>query len=129
MKVKIITAVFLLLCLSACEKNKVIFDNNPDAPDHLHNRATGASANELLASGTYKSLKIEIQYMSGYPPDGGAMNHLQSVLATYLNKPSGITIVTKEIAASSSATLTTAQVRTIEEQNRTVFTTGDQIGV
>lgn len=128
MKAQILTAL-LFIGFTACQKNKILFNNNPDAPDHLHNRATGASANELLSLNVYKSLKIEIQYMPGYAPDGGAMNHLQSILSTYLNKPSGITIVTKEIPASSSAALTTAQVRTLEEQNRTVFTTGDQIGV
>ena len=117
-----------MFCIAACSKNEVIFDNNPGA-EQLHNKAVGVSANELLSSGTYKSLKIEIQYMTGYAPDGGAINHLQTVLNAFLNKPSGITIVTKEISASSSATLTIDQVRTIEEQNRTVFTSGDQLGV
>ena len=81
----------------------------------------GASANHLLSAGSYKSLMIEVQYMVGYAPDAAALSHLQNVLNTYLNKPSGITIVTKEIAASSSETLSIEQVRTIEEQNRTVF--------
>ena len=67
--------------------------------------------------------------MTGYAPDASALGHLQNVLNTYLNKPSGITIVTKEIPASSSATLSIDQVKTIEEQNRTVFTSGDQLGV
>ena len=49
--------------------------------------------------------------MTGYAPDASAMNHLQNVLNTYLNKPSGITIVTKEISASSSTTLSIDQVR------------------
>ena len=128
MKSRNLVITLVLFCIAACSKNEVIFNNNPGA-EQLHNKAVGASANELLSSGTYKSLKVEIQYMTGYAPDGGAMNHLQTVLNTFLNKPSGITIVTKEISASSSATLTIDQVRTIEEQNRTVFTSGDQLGV
>jgi hypothetical protein len=128
MKFRNLVIALILFCIAACSKNEVIFDNNPGA-EQLHNKAVGASANELLSSGTYKSLKVEIQYMTGYAPDGGAMNHLQTVLNTFLNKPSGITIVTKEISASSSATLTIDQVKTIEEQNRTVFTSGDQLGV
>jgi hypothetical protein len=109
-------------------KKKTTFSNNPNADD-LHNKAVGFSANQLLSSSTYKSLKIEVQYMTGYAPDASALNHLQNILNAYLNKPSGISIVTKEISASSSATLSIDQVRTIEEQNRTVFTTGDQLGV
>ena len=127
MKTKILIAASLLLGIIACKKENT-FINNPNA-DELHNKAVGFSANQLLSSGTYKSLKVEVQYMTGYAPDGAALNHLQNVLNTYLNKPSGIIIVTKEISASSSTVLSIDQVRTIEEQNRTVFTTGDQLGV
>jgi len=128
MKTQTLATILLLFCFTACKKETTVFSNNPDA-NYLHNRAVGASANELLTAGTYKSLKIEVQYMTGYAPDAAALSYLQNVLNTYLNKPSGITIVTKEIPASSSTTLSIDQVRTIEEQNRTVFTTGDQLGV
>jgi hypothetical protein len=127
MKTQLLATILTLFFFIACKK-ETTFSNNPDAND-LHNKAVGASANELLNAGTYKSLKIEVQYMTGYAPDASALNHLQNILNTYLNKPSGITIVTKEIAASSSTTLSIDQVKTIEEQNRTIFTTGDQLGV
>lgn len=127
MKTKIFVAVLLLSNITACKK-ETTFTNNPGADD-LHNKSVGFSANHLLSAGTYKSLKIEVQYMTGYAPDASALAHLQNILNTYLNKPSGISIVTKEIPASSSTSLSIDQVRTIEEQNRTVFTSGDQIGV
>ena len=127
MKTKAFIAAFLVVSIIACKK-ETTFTNNPDA-DELHNKAVGFSSNQLLSSGTYKSLKIEVQYMPGYAPDAAALNHLQNVLTAYLNKPSGITIVTKEIPGASSTTLSVDQVRKIEEENRTVFTTGDQIGV
>jgi len=128
MKTQVLVTVSFFFCFIACKKETTVFSNNPDA-NYLHNRAVGASANELLSAATYKSLKIEVQYMMGYAPDASALNQLQTILSTYLNKPSGITIITKEIPASSSATLSIDQVRTIEEKNRTVFTTGDQLGV
>jgi hypothetical protein len=128
MKTKAFIAPLLFFTIAACKKDNTTFTNNPNADD-LHNKAVGFSANQLLSSSTYKSLKIEVQYMTGYGPDAAALNHLQTILSSYLNKPSGITIVTKEISASSSTTLSIDQVRTIEEQNRTVFTTGDQLGV
>ena len=127
MKMKAFIAALLLFSITACKKD-VTFTNNPNADD-LHNKPVGFSANQLLGAATYKSLKIEVQYMTGYAPDAAALNHLQTILSAYLNKPSGITIVTKEISASSSTILSIDQVRTIEEQNRTVFTTGDQLGV
>ena len=123
-------SLFLLAVLFyGCSKKNTSYVNNPNAPDYLHNRAVGASANEMLASGTYKSLKIEIQYMTGYPPDAGAISHLQSILAGILNKPSGITVVTKEIPASSSQVLSSTAVADIERSNRTAFTSGDQLAL
>ena len=127
MKTKLFIVVMLFLGITACKK-EATFTNNPGAND-LHNKPVGFSASHLLNAGTYKSLKVEVQYMSGYAPDAAALNHLQNVLNTYLSKPSGITIVTKEIPASSSTTLSIDPVMKIEEENRTVFTTGDQLGV
>ena len=113
----------------ACSKSNTSYVNNPNAPDYLHNRAVGASAGELLSSASYKSIKIEIQYMTGYAPDAAAVNNLQSMLGNLVNKPSGISVVTKEITASSNTTLNITQVSDIEKNNRTVFTTGDQIAL
>ena len=127
MKTHILTTILGLFFFIACKK-ETTFSNNPGADD-LHNKAVGYSANQLLSSVTYKSLKIEVQYMTGYAPDASALNHLQNILNTYLNKPSGISIVTKEIPPASFNTLSIDGVKSIEEQNRTVFTTGDQLGV
>lgn len=67
--------------------------------------------------------------MTGFAPDAAALNHLQNFLSTYLNKPGGITIVTKEISAASNTTLGVNDIVNIEKQNRSVFTTGDQMAV
>jgi hypothetical protein len=127
---KTIPGLLLVLFLWAgCSKSTISYVNNPDAPDYLHNRPVGASAKELLASTQYTSLKIEVQYMAGYQPDAAALNHLQSTLAGLLNKPSGITIVTREIPVSNNVTLSVNDILEIERNNRTVFTSGSQLGV
>ena len=125
----LLKSLSVVIILIACSKSNTSYVNNPNAPDYLHNRSVGASANELLASTTYKSVKIEIQYMTGYAPDGAAMNNLQAMLSNLLNKPSGISIVTKEITPSSNTVLNIDQVNDIEKNNRTVFTTGDLIAL
>lgn len=119
----------IILMFAGCSKSGTSYVNNQNVPDYLHNRAVGASAKELLASTTYQSLKIEILYMTGFAPDAAAINHLQATLAGLLNKPSGITIVTKEIAVASNTALSIDDVAQIEKTNRTVFTTGSQIAV
>lgn len=129
MKIPLLIIIFFFIILSGCRKTFDPFSSNPGDPDYFYNRPVGASANELLSSNKYKSLKIEIQYMAGFDPQGTTITHLQNLLTSILNKPSGISIVTKEIPAHNSAALTIDQVFEIEKANRTVFSIGDQLGV
>jgi hypothetical protein len=127
MKMKFITLFLLALSFWGCQKTKDVVDSLD--PNSLHNRSVGSSANELLAADKFKSLKVEIQYMTGFEPDAGAIQHLQSFLQTHLNKPNGVSIVTKEIAASSNTTLNATEVHTIEKANRSAFTNGSELAV
>ncbi len=122
--------VFLLtaILVSGCSKTTV-YVNNSNGNDYLYNRPVGASANELLATSKYASLKIEVLYMTGFQPDAAALNHLQSTLTALLNKPSGISIITREIPASGQQTLSLDDVATIEKNNRTAFINGSEIAV
>jgi hypothetical protein len=121
--------LLIAILLTGCSKSDTGYINNPNVPDALHNRPVGASANELLASSKYTSLKIEVQYMTGFQPDAAALNHLQSTLAGLVNKPGGITIVTKEIPASANLTLSVNDIISIEKNNRTAFTNGSELAV
>src|SRR5258705_6755902 len=125
----ILRFVIVLTLVTGCSKSSTSYVNNPNAPDYLHNRPVGASARELLAMTTYQSLKIEIMYMNGFAPDAGAINHLQTTLSVLLNKPSGISIVTREIPAAAGTALSVNDVLQIEKNNRTAFTSGTQIAV
>jgi len=127
MKMKFITLSLFALFFLSCQKTKEIVDSLD--PNSLHNRGVGSSANELLSAAKFKSLKVEIQYMPGFAPDAGALNHLQAFLSANLNKPDGVTIVTKEISASTKGTLTANEVHEIEKANRSVFTENNQIAV
>lgn len=119
-----------LVITTGCSKSttSTTYVNNPNATS-LHDKPVGASAHDLLSASTYSSVKIEIQYMTGYAPDGAAMSHMQAMLQSYLNKPGGITIVTREIPASSNGALSVNDVLTIEKNNRTAFTNGSEIAL
>ncbi|MFI5131292.1 MAG: hypothetical protein ACHQFX_14920 [Chitinophagales bacterium] len=125
------TAVTLILILSilvGCSKKDSSYVNNPSASD-LHNKPVGASAGDLLASSKYTAVKVEVQYMTGFQPDAGALNHMQSVLSGLVNKPLGISIVTREIPASSNTVLSVNDVIEIEKNNRTAFTSGSELAL
>lgn len=122
----LIVTLLTVSFLAGCSKTSV---KDLLGPEALHDRAVGASANELLSSSKYKSLKLEVQYMPGYAPDAAALTQLQSFLSNYVNKPNGITVVTKEIAASGSTSLGANDVVSIEKQNRSVFSSGEEIAL
>jgi len=120
----LLTTIILIL---GCSKNEV--SNNPANPSAFHSRPVGASANELLSGNTYKSLKVEVQYMTGFEPDAFAINHLQSFLAGYVNKPNGVTVVTKEIPANANTTLTVEDIINIEKVNRSAFSNANEMAI
>ena len=117
----------VLMATASCNKSNIIDEIfNPEA---FHNRAVGASAKEYLAADKYTSLQVEVQYMTGFAPDAAAIDHLKNFLSTYLNKPSGIAVTTKEISASSNTTLSIDNVIALEKSNRSLFSSGDQMAL
>ncbi len=124
MKTKAFIAALLLFSIMACKKEETTYNPNKE----LNNKAVGASANDLLSSNKYKALRIEINYMPGYEPDVDADLHLWNRLKIFLNKLD-ISVISAEIPAASSTTLSIDQIRTIEEQHRTVYNTDTMIGV
>jgi hypothetical protein len=127
MKSSVAIVAMVLLFSTGCKK--VIQIEDVLSPEALHSRAVGASAQELLSSSQYTSLKVEIQYMQGFAPDEAAIAHLQNFLNAYIHKPGGIAVVTKEIAPAASTIATIDDIVTIEKSKRTVFSTGNQIAL
>lgn len=125
MKKIIVLFACSLFILAGCKKSS----DNPNDPDGFYSRSVGASANELLSDSRFKSLKIEIQYMTGYGLSASTISHIQGFLSSLINKSSGITVVTREISPSASTTLNINQVADIEKANRTAFSTGSEISV
>ena len=128
MKTKIILIVFLVVAFISCRKEYNPYSNNPNDPDYFYNRPVGSSANEILANTKFTSLKIEVQYMTGYAPTSTTITHILNTLNPILNK-TNISIVTREITPASSTVLNIDQVLEIERNNRTVFTTGTEFAV
>ena len=126
---KLLTCLFFIISIVAgCSKKDTAVTGLP-AINSENDKVVGASANGLLAAGTYTSVKIEIQYMPGFQPDAAAVNNLVSFLNSLTNKPGGYTIVQTQIPASNNSTLTLTDIANIEKTYRTVYTAGSQLGV
>lgn len=119
--------LLFILLVAGCSKKDTITNLPPINSDN--NKVVGASANDLLSASKYSSVKIEIQYMPGFQPDASAINNLTSFLNTLLNKPGGISVIQSQITASGNPVLSLNDIANIEKNNRTVYTSGSQLGV
>ena len=124
---RIISGTLLLISIAGCSKK----DTSTGLPaiNSENDKGVGASAHDLLTTATYTSIKIEIQYMPGFQPDGASVNNLTSLLSTLVNKSAGITVVLAQIPSTGSNVLSLNDIATIEKNNRTVYTSGSQLGV
>jgi Prokaryotic membrane lipoprotein lipid attachment site len=123
---KVLFVLFTIAILTGCSKSGSDVANGGS---YSNDRNPGASANDLLSSAKYESLKIEVQYMAGFPPDAAAITQLTGFLSSLVNKPGGIQVVQKEISPVANTSLSLQDIIAIEKQNRTVFTSGKQLGV
>ena len=88
----------------------------------------GESANDFLASESYTSLAIEIDYVEGYRPTQTALNRLSEFLEARLNKPGGISItVDDEIPSPGSSPYTAQEAFNLEKEHRNNYTEGNTI--
>jgi hypothetical protein len=125
--VNLFLSTLFLLLFAGCSKKDTI-TNLPSINDE-NNKVVGASANDLLSAAKYSSIKIEIQYMPGFQPDAAAVNNLTAFLNTLVNKPGGVSVIQTQIASAGKTVYSLNDIATIEKDNRSVYTTGSQLGV
>ncbi len=123
----VIVFSFLILAFAGCKKSDTI--TNLPAINNENNKTVGASANDLLSAAKYTSVKIEVQYMPGFQPDAAAINNLIAFINSLMNKPGGVTVLQTQIASAGKTVLSLNDIATIEKNNRTVYTSGNQLGV
>lgn len=123
--------IFLLAIIAAiigvgCKKNDV---KSSTATTNGNTLSIGKSANDLLSANKYTALKIEIVYMPGFAPDPTALDYLTNFINTFANKPGGVQITSRQIAASGKTKLTLSEVGVIENSNRTVFNSVNTLAI
>ncbi|MEP6927493.1 MAG: hypothetical protein ABI834_07645 [Ginsengibacter sp.] len=116
-----------IIFFAGCSKNDNVTGLAPI--NSANNKTTGASANDLLTSGNFNTVKIEIQYMTGYQPDAASINNLTSFLGSLVNKTGGITVTQQQIAPGGKAFYTINDIATIEQKNRVTFNSSNQLSV
>ncbi|MBD0832263.1 membrane metalloprotease [Aestuariibaculum sediminum] len=126
MKHKLLLLLCLTLVLSACTKDDSSTEANLKA---ANKQSTGSSANDILSDDTYKSIVIELVYVEGYAPTETAINNFVNFLKDHTYKPNGITVEARAIASPGKLTFTTKEIAEIEEENRTLYNSENQIAI
>ena len=98
--------------------------NDPKAENQ---KQLGTSAEDLLTAILYENLTIELTYSEGFRPQQQSLNNLRSFLETRLNKPGGIVFVENVIEPQTGAPYDSNEIRSIENNNRSLFTIDDTI--
>ncbi len=139
----VLLSFFLVFCLSACEddestqpdddkndEQKDDDNNNDEDPKAGNKKSTGASANALLSEQEYDQLKVEIQYVKGYKPTQRALDSFKSFLNANVHKSNGIAFKKTKISnPGDDNKYDVSEIIDIEDQNRSVYNEGSEIGV
>ena len=127
---KVLKKISYILLLSAvllsCQEDESSPINDTNA-ENL--KALGASAEDLLSDDIYTSLVVEIAYSNGFRPKQQTINSFRNFLTQRLNKPGGISIVETVVQPPQGEPYSISEIRQIESQIRTKFTSGNQIAV
>jgi len=124
-KITLILCSFLLII--SCKKSD---DSEPIADYKAENRKSlGLSAEEILSSNTYSKITVEFVYFGLYRPTDLTISRFRDFLGERLNKPEGITIRETSVPEVQGSPFTTAELISVEDENRTAYTSGDTIAV
>lgn len=102
---------------------------NPGGVDtSLNLLAVGASANDILANDTFTRLLIEIAYVEGFRPTNEAMLAFETYLRDHTFKED-IEVQYVSLPSPNQEDLTIQEVATLEDENRTAYTSGDTLAI
>lgn len=122
----LILTLFIVISCNDDDSTAISSDGSVNA---ANKQPLGSSANELLSSNEFTSLRVEVAYPDGFRPTQTSLDLLLTFLQERLNKPDGITIVESQITTNEEGPYDINEIVAIEDANRTVFNNGDEIGV
>jgi len=124
--IRLFSILFLFVFIAGCQQDDSE-DPNDTRAENL--KALGLSAEDLLSSDIYKKLVVEFVYSDGFRPKTETLQSFRNFLNRRLNKPGGITFVETVIDPPAGEPYTISEIRNIESEVRTRYTTDDQIAV
>jgi len=102
--------------------------NGPGSGNFAHDLAPGASARDFLTGARFDRLVVDVRYVAGFRPTDAALQALGTFLNARLNKPGGIEVrLGAALQGSGRASWSLSDIRALERQHRTVYTSGTTV--
>lgn len=120
---KLFSSLVFLTFLAGCS----VDETENQLTSHRNDLVLGASAKDYLRDEKFTSLEIEVVYVTGFEPTSEAISSLRTFLNKYLNKPDGISIVTRAIPSPNVGTYAIEEIVDVEKSERTVFSNGEKL--
>lgn len=128
-KIFTVLVLGLLLSITSCSKEDDPLEN-PVAINPLTNKQpTGSSANDLLSDKRFKSMVVEVVYVTGFEPSATAINNFVNFLTARTYKSKGIRVIKRSIPSPEISPYTNEEIASIEDANRTKYNNADEIAV
>nr|WP_294859276.1 membrane metalloprotease [uncultured Fluviicola sp.] len=108
--------IFVLAVSLGCKKD------SKRRIEKFHRQDVGYSAFGILSDKDYKSLTVEIIYMTGFKPTDLAIEHLKELISAQCNKPDGVRFVFREISPQGNSNYSVDDAVSIENEYRQEFT-------
>lgn len=108
--------IFMLTMSLGCKKD------SKRRIDKFHRQDVGYSAFGILSDKDYKSLTVEIIYMTGFKPTDLAIDNLKQLIVARCTKPDGVRFVFQEISPKGKSSYSIDDVLSIENEYRKEFT-------
>ncbi|MCB0734435.1 MAG: peptidase [Flavobacteriales bacterium] len=109
--------------ITSCTTDNDVIDNS------LDNKSLGVSASGLLSSERFNKLVLEVMYMKGFAPEQSTVDSLLSMLDSLIDKPNGIQLIWTEVESPGFRSYTLNDIKVMESNNRTQFSSGSTIAV
>ncbi|MDC8004474.1 membrane metalloprotease [Aureisphaera galaxeae] len=122
-----ILILFTFVFVMGCKKD----DDEQAAVDPTaeNKKGLGTSAEDIMQSGTYNRLTVEMAYSAISEPSETAKTNFRNFVEARVNKPGGVSFVERTIQDQPGAPFSIQEIRNIEDNVRTIYTEGDNIAV
>lgn len=114
------------LFIVSCDSDSVT-EPGENGFSYNHEINPGQSAVDFLTDDDFERLVVQVQYMQGYEPTQEGLSNLETFLRDRLNKSSITIMEPEEIPAAGQSSYTANEIRDLEREHRTQFSSENQI--